>query len=84
VAYNAWIALPVPLCALGTYLFLRRHVSPPAAAFGAIAFAASGPDRLDDEFPEPVVVDRRGAVRLLGLGARVRAPQRRARRRCSR
>ena len=33
-------------------------------------------DRLDDEFPEPVVVDRRGAVRLLGPGARVRAPHR--------
>ena len=41
-------------------------------------------DRLDDEFPEPVVVDRRGAVRVLGAGARVRAPHARARRRCSR
>jgi len=51
VAYNAWIALPVPLCALGTYLFLRRHVSPPAAAFGAIAFAVSGPIVSTTNFP---------------------------------
>ena len=25
VAYNLWIALPIPLAALGMYLFLRRH-----------------------------------------------------------
>ena len=43
IAFNVWVALPVPLAALGMYLFLRRHVSPPAAAFGAIAFAAAGP-----------------------------------------
>ena len=51
VAYNVWIALPVPLCALGMYLFLRRHVSPPAAAFGAIAFAVSGPIVSTTNFP---------------------------------
>ncbi len=51
VAYNAWIALPIPLCALGTYLFLRRHVSPPASAFGAVVFAVSGPIVSTTNFP---------------------------------
>jgi hypothetical protein len=51
VAYNVWIALPVPLCALGMYLFLRRHVSPQASAFGAIAFAVSGPIVSTTNFP---------------------------------
>ena len=51
VAYNLWIALPIPLCALGMYLFLRRHVSAPAAAFGAIAFAVSGPIVSTTNFP---------------------------------
>src|SRR5258708_34446184 len=43
VAYNLWVALPVPLCALGMYLFLRRQVSPPTRGFGACPFAASRP-----------------------------------------
>jgi Bacterial membrane protein YfhO len=51
VAYNLWVALPIPLCALGMYLFLRRHVSPPASAFGAIAFAVSGPIVSTTNFP---------------------------------
>jgi hypothetical protein len=51
VAYNVWVALPIPLCALGMYLFLRRHVSPPAAAFGGIAFAVSGPIVSTPNFP---------------------------------
>jgi hypothetical protein len=51
VAYNLWVALPVPLCALGMYLFLRRQVSPPAAAFGAVALAASGPIVSTTNFP---------------------------------
>ena len=37
VAFNVWIAAPIPLAALGMYLFLRRSVGGPAAAFGAIA-----------------------------------------------
>ena len=28
VAYNLWVALPIPLSALGMYLFLRRQLSP--------------------------------------------------------
>jgi hypothetical protein len=51
VAYNAWIALPVPLAAWGMYLFLRRHVTPAASAFGAIAFAVSGPTVSTTNFP---------------------------------
>ncbi len=40
VAYNVWIALPIPLCALGMYLFLRRHVSPPVSVPGATVVSA--------------------------------------------
>src|SRR6185503_15781511 len=43
LAYNLWVALPVPIAAIGMYLFLRRHVGVAAAAFGAFAFGASGP-----------------------------------------
>ena len=50
-AYNVWIALPVPLAALGMYLFLRRMMRPPAAAFGAIAFALAGPTVSSTNFP---------------------------------
>ena len=50
-AYNVWVALPIPLCALGMYLFLRRHVSPSVSAFGAIAFAVSGPIVSTTNFP---------------------------------
>ena len=50
-AYNLWIALPVPLSALGMYLFLRRQLRAPAAAFGAIAFALAGPTVSSTNFP---------------------------------
>jgi hypothetical protein len=50
-AYNVWIALPVPLAALGMYLFLRRQVKPAAAALGAIAFALAGPTVSSTNFP---------------------------------
>jgi hypothetical protein len=50
-AYNLWVALPVPLAALGMYLFLRRQVTPPAAALGAIAFGLSGPIVSSTNFP---------------------------------
>ena len=51
IAYNAWVALPIPLGALGMYLFLHKHVSAPAAAFGAVTFAASGPILSTTNFP---------------------------------
>jgi len=58
VAFNLWVALPLPLAALGMFLFLRRRTLPgsaaalsgsaaalsgSAAALGACAFALSGP-----------------------------------------
>ena len=44
VSFNLWIALPLPLAALGMFLFLRRRPLPDAAAaLGACAFALSGP-----------------------------------------
>jgi hypothetical protein len=50
-AYNVWVALPVPLAAAGMYLFLRKKLSPPAAALGAIAFGLSGPIVSSTNFP---------------------------------
>src|SRR5262245_38631747 len=41
--FNLLVLIPFPLAALGTWLFLRRHVSEASAALGAIVFAASGP-----------------------------------------
>ncbi len=66
VAYNVWIAAPVPLAALGMYLFLRRHLTPLAAAFGA--------------FSEHVLVGRRDTVRVLGARAPLCAALARGRR----
>jgi Bacterial membrane protein YfhO len=51
IAYNFWVALPIPLCALGMYLYLRRQVSAPAAAFGGIVFAVGGPIISTPNFP---------------------------------
>ena len=51
VGFNLWVALPFPLAALGTYLFLRRRFSPSASALGAIAFAVSGPVVSTGNFP---------------------------------
>jgi prepilin-type N-terminal cleavage/methylation domain-containing protein len=43
VAFNLWVALPLPIAGLGTFCFLRRRVPAAAAAVGACAFALSGP-----------------------------------------
>src|SRR5436190_4610603 len=51
IAYNVWVALPIPLSALGMYLFVRRQMSAPAAAFGAVAFAVAGPIVSTTNFP---------------------------------
>ena len=51
VAFNVWIALPIPLAAVGMYLFLRRRLGAPASALGAIAFAVSGPTVSTTNFP---------------------------------
>jgi hypothetical protein len=51
LAYNLWVALPIPLCALGMYLYLRRQLSAPASAFGGIVFAVGGPIISTPNFP---------------------------------
>src|SRR4051812_46422299 len=51
VAYNLWVALPIPLSAFGMYLFLRRQLPPLPSAFGAVAFAVSGPIVSTANFP---------------------------------
>ena len=51
VAYNVWVALPVPLAGLGMFLFLRRQVRPAAAVMGGIAFALAGPVVSSTNFP---------------------------------
>ncbi len=50
-AYNFWVALPVPLSAVGIYLFLRRRASAPASAVGALAFATGGMMASSTNFP---------------------------------
>jgi hypothetical protein len=49
--FNLIVMLPFPLAALGTWLFLRRHVSEMSAALGAVVFAASGPVVSTGNFP---------------------------------
>src|SRR5262245_51663276 len=51
VAFNVWVAAPIPIAAFGMYLFLRRQVRPLSASFGAIAFALSGPIVSTTNFP---------------------------------
>lgn len=51
VGFNVWVALPVPLAAYGAWRYLRRQVSAPAAAIGAIAFGISGPIVSSTNFP---------------------------------
>jgi prepilin-type N-terminal cleavage/methylation domain-containing protein len=43
ISFNLWIALPLPLAAIGTFMFLQRRVSRQASALGACVFALSGP-----------------------------------------
>jgi len=43
VSFNLWVALPLPLAAIGMFVFLRQRVRGSAAALGACAFALSGP-----------------------------------------
>lgn len=50
-AFNLWVALPVPLAAIGMYGFLRHQVTPRAAALGSIAFAIAGPIVSSTNFP---------------------------------
>jgi hypothetical protein len=47
VSFNLWVVLPLPIAAIGMFVFLRRWFaddpSDAAAAFGACVFALSGP-----------------------------------------
>jgi type IV pilus assembly protein PilA len=43
VSFNLWVALPLPIAAIGTYAFLRQTNSEAASGVGAIAFGLSGP-----------------------------------------
>ena len=44
VSFNLWVALPLPLAAVGMFVFLRRRDLPPsAAAIGAAIFTLAGP-----------------------------------------
>ena len=62
VSFNLWVALPLPLAALGMYLFLERSGKPPAsAALGACVFALSGVDRVDAQHAQPGL-EHRGAA----------------------
>ena len=43
LALNLAVGLAIPVAALGAYLLIRRTLSAPSAAIGAIAFAMAGP-----------------------------------------
>lgn len=43
LSFNLWVALPLPLAAIGTFGFLRRRLTTPAATIGAAVFSLSGP-----------------------------------------
>lgn len=51
IGFNLICLLPYPTAAIGTYLFLRRHVSRRSAALGASVFAVSGPMLSTGNFP---------------------------------
>lgn len=51
LAFNLWVALPFPLAGAGTWLFLRRRFSAPAAALGAAAYSLAGPITSTGNFP---------------------------------
>jgi hypothetical protein len=43
VSFNLWVALPLPVAAAGTFLFLRQRLSAPSSALGGVIFALAGP-----------------------------------------
>jgi uncharacterized membrane protein len=51
LGFNLWVLVPFPLAALGTWLFLSRRFTAPAAALGAIAYSLSGPIYSTANFP---------------------------------
>jgi len=51
LGFNLWVAVPFPLAALGTWLFLSRRFSPVSAALAAVTFALCGPVYSTTNFP---------------------------------
>ena len=51
VGFNFWVAAPFPFLAWGSWLWLRRHVSPPAAFVGAGVASIGGPILSAGNFP---------------------------------
>lgn len=51
LGFNLWVAVPFPLAALGTWLFLSRRFSPVASALAAVVFALCGPVYSTTNFP---------------------------------
>jgi hypothetical protein len=49
--FNFWIAVPIPLAAIGAFAFLRRRFTAHASAIGAVAFALCGPNVASADFP---------------------------------
>ena len=49
--FNVWVAAPFPLLAAGTWLWLRRWLSPGAAFVGAATLAVSGPVLSSGNYP---------------------------------
>lgn len=51
VGFNVWIAAPLPIMAVGTWLWLRHRVSPAAAFVGAAVATVAGPVVSTGNFP---------------------------------
>ncbi len=51
IGFNLWIAVPFPLTAIGTWLWLRRRVSPAAAFVGSAVASVAGPVVSTGNFP---------------------------------
>jgi hypothetical protein len=51
LGFNLWIVTPLPIAAIGVWLFLARHGSRAAAFLGAVAFATCGPVVASADFP---------------------------------
>jgi hypothetical protein len=43
IGFNLMVAFPIVFAAIGTLIFLKRHVSLPSAVLGSIVFSISGP-----------------------------------------
>lgn len=51
IGFNFWVAAPLPILAVGTWLWLSRRVSPVAAFIGAAVASLAGPTASTGNFP---------------------------------